>query len=263
MIYNNLSESQKKELLKQRYEVNKQSFADIAQDTQTYANKLRRDAIKFKIKIRDKSEAQKNALETGKTSHPTAGKKRSQATRDKIGMSVLNSWENLDETEIKKRKQNAKLSWENKSDSEKQDILKQANSAVRQAGKTGSKLEKFLLNELLSNGWNVEFHKEQSILNTKLQIDLFIPKLNVAIEVDGPSHYEPVWGDDALKRNKKYDDKKTGLIIGKGLFLIRIKQSKDFSKSRGTVIYNELSRVLMKIEDGELLHNKVIKIGDE
>lgn len=263
MIYNNLSDAQKKELLKQRYEINKQSFSDIAQDTETYANKLRRDAIRFKIKIRNKSEAQKNALQSGKTSHPTAGKKRSQATRDKIGMSVLTSWKNLDEKEIKKRKQNAKLSWENKSDSEKQDILRQANSAVRQAGKTGSKLEKFLLNQLLSDGWGVEFHKEQSILNTKLQIDLFIPKLNVAIEVDGPSHYEPVWGDDALKRNKKYDDKKTGLIIGKGLFLIRIKQSKDFSKSRGTVIYNELSRVLQKIEGGELLHNKVIKIGDE
>jgi len=263
MIYNNLSDAQKKELLKQRYEINKQSFSDIAQDTETYANKLRRDAIRFKIKIRNKSEAQKNALQSGKTSHPTAGKKRSQATRDKIGMSVLTSWKNLDEKEIKKRKQNAKLSWENKSDSEKQDILRQANSAVRQAGKTGSKLEKFLLNQLLSDGWGVEFHKEQSILNTKLQIDLFIPKLNVAIEVDGPSHYEPVWGDDALKRNKKYDDKKTGLIIGKGLFLIRIKQSKDFSKSRGTVIYNELSRVLQKIESSELLHNKVIKIGDE
>jgi very-short-patch-repair endonuclease len=108
----------------------------------------------------------------------------------------------------------------------------------------------------------VEFHKEYSLLNTKLQIDLFIPKLNVAIEVDGPSHFEPVWGNDALKRNKKYDDKKTGLIIGKGLYLIRIKQTKDFSQSRGVLIFDELVKTLDLIENKQLVNTKVITIGE-
>ena len=191
------------------------------------------------------------------------GKKRSLATKEKIGLSVLASWENMDESEIKRRKLAAKLNWENKSESEKEDILKQANAAVREAGKTGSKLEKFLFNKLLSDGWIVEFHKEQSILNTKLQIDLFVPKLNVAIEIDGPSHFEPVWGDDTLKRNKKYDDKKTGLIIGKGLFLIRIKQTKDFSRARGLVIFNKLLELLRDIQNNKITQDKVFKIGDE
>lgn len=262
MIYKNLSERAKKDLLHKEYEINRKSFSDIAKENQTYANKLRRDAIKFNIKIRDKSEAQKNALKTGKTNHPTMGKKRSVATKEKIGLSVLASWENMDDTEIERRKLNAKLNWENKSDLEKKDILHQANTAVREAGKTGSKLEKFLLNKLLEDGYGVEFHKEQSILNTKLQIDLFIPKLGVAIEVDGPSHFEPVWGDDTLKRNKKYDDKKTGLIIGKGLYLIRIKQSRDFSKSRGLLIFQELQNLLLDIENNKLSQNKVLKIGD-
>jgi len=263
MIYKNMNDKDKGSFLKKEYEIDKKSFGDIAKNIGTYANKIRRDAMRLNIKIRDKSEAQKSALSSGRIKHPTKGTKRSLETKEKIGLSVLHAWENIDNNEIEKRRLRAKASWDNKSDIEKQDILKQANAAVREAGKTGSKLEKFLLNKLLSDGWAVEFHKEQSILNTRLQIDLFVPKINVAIEIDGPSHFEPVWGDDALKRNNKYDDKKTGLIIGKGLHLIRIKQSKDFSKTRGLIVFQKLSKLLQDIRAGKLSQNKILKIGDE
>lgn len=262
MIYNNLNDNQKKQLLHKEYEINKKSFSDIAKEFGTYANKIRRDAIKYSIKVRDKSQAQTNALQTGKVVHPTRGKTRPQNVKEKIGLSVLQSWENLSDQQIIDRKNKARINWNNKDNNEKENILKQANAAVRETSKTGSKLEKFLLDKLLHSGYAVEFHKEHSILNTKLQIDLFIPKLNVAIEVDGPSHFEPVWGDDALKRNKKYDNTKTGLIIGKGLFLIRIKQSRDFSKTRAMLIFNQLQKILSDIENKKIINNKVLKIGD-
>ena len=262
MIYNDLTDDQKKDFLKQKYEVEQKSFGDIAKDVGTYSNRIRRDAIKLNINIRDKSEAQKNALSSGKTQHPTKGKTRPIKVKEKIGLSVLESWQNLDETELTERKNKARANWNNKSEDEKQNMLKQANAAVREAGKTGSKLEKFILKQLLSSGYSVEFHKEQSILNTKLQIDLFVPKINTAIEVDGPSHFEPVWGDDTLKRNKKYDNKKTGLIIGKGLFLIRIKQMKDFSYARGLIVFDQLIQILKDIENNKLTNNKVLYIGD-
>lgn len=263
MQYNQLSDSQKKTLLIKEYETNHKSFADIAELYGTYPNKVRRDAIKFKLKIRDKSAAQKNALTTGKASHPTEGKNREQSTKDKIGLAVMNSWENLDANTLNKRKELARKNWENLSQDTKDNMLREANNAVREASKYGSKLEKFLLNLLLKDGYRVEFHKEQSLLNTKLQIDLFLPNLNVAIEVDGPSHFKPVWGQESLKRNKGYDNKKTGLILGKGLVLIRIKQTKDFSKARSTVIYNELKSILdnikYKFPDKD---NRNITIGD-
>ena len=262
MNYDHMSDKDKKDFIVKEYEVNQKSFSDIAKLGNTYANKIRRDAIKFKINIRNKSEAQKNALKTGKTSHPTQGKERSQHTKEKIGMKVLQSWENMSDKELQQRKKIAKINWENKSEDEKEFILKQANAAVRESSKTGSKLEKFLFKELLSDGLVVEFHKEQSILNTKLQIDLFVPILNLAIEVDGPSHFEPVWGDDALSRNKKYDNKKTGLIIGKGLFLIRIKQEKEFSKARAILVLNKLRASIERIKSGTLTKDKVIYIGD-
>lgn len=262
MNYSSLNDKQKQNLLIKEYEVNKKSFQDIATDYNTYPNKVRRDAIKFKIKIRDKSEAQKNALESGKIDHPTKGKQRSENTKQKIGLSVLHSWENMDSKTLEDRKLKAKNNWENKSDDEKHDILRKANMAVRETSKTGSKLEKFLFKQLLSSGFVVDFHKEHSILNTKLQIDLFLPQYNIAIEVDGPSHFEPVWGNEALKRNKKYDNKKTGLILGKGLYLIRIKQSQDFSKSRALLIFQQLQQTITDITNKNTSNNKIITIGD-
>lgn len=245
--YDQLSDSDKKNIINDLYIENKKSFADIAEMCGTYANKIRRDAKSFGIEIRSKSEAQKNALTIGKHKHPTKGKQRDAQTKAKIGRGVMTSWENLSDSELESRKEKSRQQWINMSDDEKENLIRLANEAVRTASKTGSKLEKYLLNKLISNGYKIDFHKEQSLLNTKLQIDLFVPSINTAIEIDGPSHFLPVWGDDALKRNISYDNKKQGLILGKGLVLIRIKQTKDFSETRADITYSKLEKLLEEI----------------
>ena len=258
--YSQLNDAEKIHIIQTEYVNNSKSFGDIASEYSTYANKIRRDAIKFNVPIRDKSTAQKNALQTGKHKHPTKGTKRDEATKDKIGLSVMNSWENMSESELKRRSELAKLNWEKLPDHIKQNRLHEANLAVRESSRSGSKLEKYLLKALMENGHKVEFHKEQVLSNTKLQIDLYVVDLNIAIEVDGPSHFEPVWGEEVLKRNQKYDNTKTGLIIGKNMKLIRIKQEKDFSKSRASVIFERLMRAM---DDVKNKGQNYIEIGDE
>lgn len=261
--YNTLSDNLKKEILMKEYSDLKKSFQEIALNYNTYANKLRRDAIKFDISIRSKSDAQKNALKKGVAKHPTKGKERSIDEKTKIGFGVMKNWENIDSKTLESRKKKAKDNWEKLSDDEKSNMIASANAAVRIASKNGSKLEKFILESLITDGFKVDFHKEQMLSNTKLQIDLFLPKLNVAIEVDGPSHYEPVWGEDALKRNKSYDNKKTGLILGKGLVLIRLKQTKDFSPSRARVLYDQTKDILDQIQNGfPDKDNRYFKLGE-
>jgi hypothetical protein len=49
---------------------------------------------------------------------------------------------------------------------------------------------------------------------------------------------------DHLTLSRCGDTKKNGIILGRGMILIRIKQSKDFSKSRALIIYNELKELL-------------------
>jgi very-short-patch-repair endonuclease len=255
--YSMLTDEQKHKQIRQLYEVENKSFKDIADMLDTYPNKVRRDAIKYNIKIRDKSEAQKNALTTGKHKHPTKGTTRSAQTKQKIGQAVLESWDNLSDSELESRKQKARENWNNLSDVEKQNIQHKAITAVRKSSKEGSKLEKFILSRLISDGYKTIFHQEQTLVNTKLQIDIAIPSINVAIEIDGPSHFAPVWGEKTLDRNKRYDKKKEGLIIGKGLTLIRIKQTKDFSNARAEIIYSELKTVLEQIANNAITDKKI------
>jgi very-short-patch-repair endonuclease len=261
--YNKLSDKEKSKLLNDLYVKQKHSFKQIADGVGSYANKIRRDAIKFKIPIRDKSEAQKNALVLGTTKHPTKGKKRSESTKQKIGLSVLENWESMSDSEIQQRKLKAQQQWNNMDEQDKQNMLEKANKAVRESSKVGSKLENFLLEGLLKNNIKVDFHKEHNLINTKLQIDLFLPELNIAIEVDGPSHFLPVWGEDALERNVKYDNKKNGLLLGKGCVIIRVKQTKDFSPSRGRLILQELLNHINNIKTKyPESNNRIIEIGD-
>jgi len=245
-LYDGLTDSDKLGLLQNLYIDQKHSFADIASMHGTYANKIRRDAKRLNLSIRDKSEAQKNALSTGKHEHPTKGKKRNDSVKQKIGKSVMDSWDNLTETELEQRKQKAKLAWEKLDEDTKINMQQSAMKAVRESSKTGSKLEKFIHKKLLSLGYQVQFHKEQSLVNTKLQIDIFLPTINTAIEVDGPSHFEPVWGEKSLERNVGYDQKKEGLITGRGWHLIRIKQLKDYSPSRASLVVEKLIPILDK-----------------
>lgn len=257
--YDKLNDAQKLNILNKEYAKNKKSFADIALEYNTYPNKIRRDAKRLGISIRNKSEAQSSALKRGRHAHPTKGKNRSEEIKSKIGLSVMKAWGDLSDKDLKARKNKSKIAWQSLEQDHKDNMINSANKAVRQSSKLGSKLEKYLLNQLLSSGYVVEFHKEQILSNTKLQIDLFLPTMDIAIEVDGPSHFLPVWGEDALNRNKKYDEKKTGLLIGKGLSLIRIKQTHDYSKTRAGVVYSKLLDAIEKLKNTK---GKTIEIED-
>lgn len=264
MSYDKLNDNQKRSIIQEYYIDKNQSFAQIAESQGTYANKVRRDAVKLGFKIRSKSEAQKLALTSGRHKHPTKGEKRSEEVKQKIGKGIMQSWDNLSIEQLHERRKKAKENWEKLSDEEKADITHKANLAVRKASDEGTKLEKFLLTKLINMGYKVEFHKEQFLSNTKLQIDLFLPIMNVAIEIDGPSHFEPIWGQDVLDKNVKYDNKKNGLIIGRGMVLIRIKQTKDYSAARAELISSRLIGQLEAIDlNFPTVDNRYIEIGDE
>lgn len=254
MNYDTMSESEKISIIQKMYVDEKKSLKQIADSLNTYPNKIRRDAVKHKISLRDKSEAQSNALQTGTHKHPTKGTCRDESTKQKIGISVLQSWEGLSDQELEDRRVKAKNNWDSLSDDDKRYMQQKANEAVRLSSKSGSKLEKFILEKLIADGYKVNFHQEQLLSNTKLQIDIFIPSMNVAIEIDGPSHFLPVWGDEVLKRNQKYDQKKEGLIVGKGINLIRIKQTKDYSKSRAALLYSQLVQTIKNISPNQKLY---------
>ena len=207
----------------QLYVKDKKSTYQIAELYNTYANKIRRILIKHGVELNDKSEAQKNALKNGTSKIPTAGKKRTLEDKLKISHSLKKSWDNLS----KKRVKLSKDRWDSMTLQEKQKMQESAIKAIQVAGKEGSKLEKFLQMELTKAGFKVEFHKTNLIANENLEIDMYIPSAKAIIEIDGPSHFLPIWGEEKLQKQIKADEHKTGLILSKGLVIIRIKNLSD------------------------------------
>ncbi|MHA1941637.1 MAG: NUMOD3 domain-containing DNA-binding protein, partial [Candidatus Hodarchaeales archaeon] len=171
------------------YKNQNKSTYEIAKEFDTYPNKIRRILIKNGCEMKDKSAAQKNALKQGVAAHPTKGKKRSEKTKLKISESQARVWDNLSDEERLQRSLIGKESWNKKTLEEKSVFLQKAGDAIRHAAKTGSKMEKFLLEALISEGFRVEFHKTHWLQNSELEIDLYVPDLKTVIEVDGPSHF--------------------------------------------------------------------------
>ena len=252
-----------KEFLLKEYVGKKRSFSSIAKQLGTYPNKIRRAAISMGIQPRNKADAQKEALQSGRHKHPTKGKGHANTTKEKISNTTYKYWEHMDDKERNKRSSAGKKHWDSLSEEKKRSIHKLSGEAIRRASKEGSKLEKHLFSSLTERGFNVDFHKEHMLLNERLHIDLFLPEMATAIEVDGPSHFEPVWGEEALSRTQKSDQQKTGLLLSNGFVLIRIKQKKALSeKYKREVVNNlvkELDRIKIKYPSRE---NRYIEIGD-
>ncbi len=77
-----------REYLLQEYIIKKLSTYEIADETKTYANLIRRALLFHKIELRDHQQAQKQALKNKRHPHPTKGKPRSIETRKKIGQTI-------------------------------------------------------------------------------------------------------------------------------------------------------------------------------
>ena len=86
-----------------------------------------------------------------------------------------------------------------------------------------SKIEKFIHEGLTKLGWEVIFHKRGLVSNEKLEVDLFIPSIKTAIEIDGPAHFLPIWGEENLQKHIRADAQKAGLLINRGFVVLRVK----------------------------------------
>lgn len=231
------------------YTKGSKSTYEIASLFNTYPNKIRRVLIKNKVELKNKSEAQKNALDRGISKIPTQGRKRSKEERLKISKSQKMTWSKMDKKKYDSHVAKAKQRWNKMTDGEKERMRSLAIKAIQVAGKEGSKLEKFLKIELTKLGHTVEIHKKNLIPNQNLEIDMFFPKLKAIIEIDGPSHFMPIWGEEKLQKQIKADSQKTGLILNKGYAIIRVKNTSDsLSLVEQEDLKNNIAKILGEIE---------------
>jgi len=135
--------------------------------------------------------------------------------------------------------------------SKKEEMRRMALEAVREASKIGSKTERHLNNGLTKAGYSVIFHKAGLVMGSKLEVDLFLPEIKTAIEIDGPGHFLPIWGEEKLLKQQSSDIIKQGILLDHGYVILRIRQiDKSISMTRMNklleVVLSELDKINKK-----------------
>ena len=233
---------------KQYFDNNKSSYV-IAKELGTYGNKIRRALKKAGYSLRNSSQAQTNALNTGVHKHPTKGTERSEETKDAIATGLKKSWDNLPKKELDRRRKLAKKKWHDMPDSQKQTLQNKAKIAIREAAKNGSKPEKFLMKKLAENNYEYVFHARELLLKPhNHEFDFYLPELNTVIEIDGHFHRNSVWGKESLKNTKDLDRKKNKLLLNNGYCIIRFEYTNE-SSSRSSMneMWDRLEPVIKNI----------------
>lgn len=238
------------------YKNEKQSTYQIAEKYNTYPGKIRKILLDNDVSLRSRSKARKNALKNGTATHPTEGKEHSEETKKKISVGRHKAWQEMSEADYQKFCQEAAERWSNIPFEQKVEMQRLAGAALRNASIEGSKAEKFLYEKLLDAGYNVEQHKKD-LIPGDYELDFYLPELTTVIEIDGPQHFMPVFGEDALKKTIKYDSVKNGMILSRGFAIVRVKYlAKKLYKHTEDKLFD------MVVKEIEKIKKKFPKEGD-
>lgn len=81
------------------------------------------------------------------------------------------------------------------------------NNTHKKKGIRRSKLEIYIETELIKLFPNLEIHfNRKDAIDSEL--DIYIPSIKLAIELNGIFHYEPIYGEDKLNKIKNNDNRK-------------------------------------------------------
>lgn len=98
------------------------------------------------------------------------------------------------------------------------------NNTHKQTGTRRSKLEKWIEEQLLKMYPNLQFKfNKKDDINSEL--DIFIPSLNLAFELNGIFHYEPIFGKTILEKMENNDQRKIQACLEKNIELCIIDTS--------------------------------------
>ena len=91
----------------------------------------------------------------------------------------------------------------------------------------------------------IEFNN-RSILNG-LELDIYVPSLNLGIELNGPTHYFPIYGEDQLDKRQTNDLIKLQRCLDQGisLHIIDISLIKRYTKGEKEQILHEIELLLL------------------
>jgi hypothetical protein len=111
-----------------------------------------------------------------------------------------------------------------------------------------SKLELYLETKL-KNKYGENFLKFNDHTTINSELDILIPSLKLAFELNGILHYEPIYGENKLRKIKNNDERKFQACIEKKISLCIIDAStiKYFKESTADKFFNLIVGIIDKI----------------
>jgi len=119
------------------------------------------------------------------------------------------------------------------------------NNTHKTKGNRISKLEKWLKEKLIKLYPNLEIQfNNKNIINSEL--DIYIPNLKLAFELNGIFHYEPIFGKEKLSKIQNNDQRKFQACLEQGieLCIIDTSQQKYFKEKSSQKYLNIINNII-------------------
>ena len=119
------------------------------------------------------------------------------------------------------------------------------NNKHKQKGSRRSKLEIWLEKRLKKTYPSIKFlFNDKTIINSEL--DIYIPELNLAFELNGIFHYEPIFGIDKLNSIQNNDNSKIKQCLEKhiDLYVIDTTEQKNFNFKSSNKYLNIIKKLI-------------------
>lgn len=211
--------------VKRLYQDDGLSMRDVAKKIGVPLATLSRFMKKAGIQSRDKAQAQKNYLT--EHDHQMKGRTHSSETKQKISRGLGEFWESLTEEQTEELKRKIGSAWKRKwaamSEAERRLTMEELGHKAKETQGKGSRLERFIAEELRKRGYTVEERSTNYTTGKSFEVDVALPKERVAIEVDGPTHFKPVFGEEHLREQQERDKRKDEMILSSGYSVLRIR----------------------------------------
>lgn len=226
------------------------SMRRVAKEVGAPLATLSRFMKKFGITARDKATAQKNYLKDH--DHQMKGRKHTDETKKQISASLGEFWDSLSDDEREEFKRKIGSAWQRKwasmSEAERKLAMQDLSLKAKQAQGKGSALEHFIAEGLRERGYTVEERSTRYTAGKDFEVDLALPNEMIAIEVDGPTHFLPIHGEEHLAQQQERDTRKDDMVNAAGLSVLRVR---DNSGPRSQLRLDKIEQAIQEIkQDG-------------
>lgn len=235
------------------------SVAEVAKKYKKSQSTVSRLFKKLGVQIRSASDAQKLALASGRSKNPTAGVGHSTTAKINMSEKAANRWARISNSERDKLKEAARQRWAKLSDADKKEMLRLAGVALKRVATEGSEIEQYLEQGLLGLNFMVQKHVK-NFMGGEYEIDILLKDEGIAVELDGPHHFLPIFGEERLEKTMKFDAAKNGTLISMGLTIIRVKcLYKNLTEKMKRDTLSLIVDTINKVKSGEVT-SKLVEV---